>query len=119
MLRAIAAATFLLTAPAFAQEAHPSHGAPPTAAVDSAAANAFAAVNRKMHEDMTIDYSGDPDAAFVKGMIAHHQGAVDMANVVLQFGEDEEIKKLANDIIAAQTAEIAWMREWLARKGQP
>ena len=59
------------------------------------------------------------DVRFMQGMIPHHQGAIDMANVVLQFGEDEEIKKLANDIIAAQTAEIAWMREWLARKGQP
>lgn len=51
-------------------------------------------------------------------MIAHHQGAVDMANVVLQFGEDDELEAFARKVIADQSAEIAWLRDWLAKRGE-
>ena len=54
------------------------------------------------------------DAQFIDSMIIHHQGAIDMANQVLQQGERSELKALAEDIISAQTAEIAQLREWRA-----
>ena len=57
--------------------------------------------------------AGDPDVAFVQAMIPHHQGAIDMARAVLQFGKDDEVKAWANQIITAQQAEIAAMQEWL------
>ncbi|TGR08206.1 DUF305 domain-containing protein [Mesorhizobium sp. M4B.F.Ca.ET.190.01.1.1] len=57
--------------------------------------------------------AGDPDVAFVQAMIPHHQGAIDMARAVLQFGKDDQVKVWANQIIAAQQAEIAAMQEWL------
>ena len=55
----------------------------------------------------------DPDVAFVQAMIPHHQGAIDMARAVLQFGKDDQVKAWANQIITAQQAEIAAMQEWL------
>ena len=57
----------------------------------------------------------DPDVAFVCGMIPHHQGAIDMAKVELQYGKDPWAKELAQKVIDAQTQEIADMRKWLRR----
>ncbi|MER9329890.1 DUF305 domain-containing protein [Mesorhizobium sp. M0488] len=57
--------------------------------------------------------AADPDVAFVQAMIPHHQGAIDMARAVLQFGKDDQVKVWANQIITAQQAEIAAMQEWL------
>jgi uncharacterized protein (DUF305 family) len=84
----------------------------------SPSSKAFNDVNMKMHKDMSITFSGDADADFIKGMMPHHQGAIDMAKVVLQYGKDPETKKLAEEIIKAQESEIAMMKAWLAKKGK-
>lgn len=74
--------------------------------------------NAKMHKDMDIAYSGDADADFVRGMIPHHQGAIDMAKVVLAHGKDPEIRKLAEAVIRDQEKEVAMMRDWLTKNGK-
>lgn len=85
----------------------------------SDAAKAYMAAMDKMHGPMMQGVQdSDPDAAFVKGMIPHHQGAIDMARVVLQFGKDEQTKKWANDVIREQQREIAEMQEWLKKRGK-
>jgi len=55
----------------------------------------------------------DPDIAFVKGMIPHHQGAIDMALVQLQYSRNEKLRRLAQSIIVEQGQEIAYMRSLL------
>ena len=55
----------------------------------------------------------DADLAFNCGMIAHHQGAIAMSEVELKLGKDEESKKMAQEIIAAQEKEIAEMTAWV------
>ncbi|WP_244479340.1 MULTISPECIES: DUF305 domain-containing protein [unclassified Rhizobium] len=78
---------------------------------------AFAKANARMHAGMAITYTGKADVDFAKGMIAHHQGAIDMAKVELEFGTDPELRALAQEVIAAQEAEIARMKAWLAKNG--
>lgn len=57
--------------------------------------------------------SGDEfDKAFIEMMIAHHEGAVDMAELIPSRAKHDEIKKLGEAIIAAQTKEIADMKQW-------
>ncbi|HEV7286352.1 MAG TPA: DUF305 domain-containing protein, partial [Kaistia sp.] len=62
--------------------------------------------------------STDPDVAFVKGMIPHHQAAIDMARAVLELGSDQQTKAWAQQIIAAQQAEIDEMHQWLRQRGE-
>ena len=84
----------------------------------TAASRGFRAAGEKMHRGMAITYSGDADADFVRGMIPHHQGAIDMAKILLVHGKDPEIRKLAEEIVKAQESEIAFMRSWLQKKGR-
>lgn len=83
--------------------------------VPSRSTVAFKRVNRAMHHHMNVDLSGNADVDFVAGMIPHHQGAVDMAKVVLAYGDDPFARRLAYDIINAQESEMTWMRNWLSR----
>ncbi len=78
---------------------------------------AFNGVIAKMNAEMALPFSGNADVDFVNGMIPHHQAAVDMAKTVLAFGKDPEVKKLAEDVIKAQEAEIAQMKTWLQKNG--
>jgi uncharacterized protein (DUF305 family) len=67
---------------------------------------------------MAAPYSGDADIDFLKSMIPHHQGAIDMAKIALQFAKDPEVLKLAQDIITAQEGEIKVMTDWLAKNAK-
>ena len=68
----------------------------------------------QMNQDMmaAAQYK-DPDVAFAAGMLPHHIGAVKMAEVELKYGKDPEMRKLAEDIINTQQAEIEQMQKWL------
>ena len=75
-----------------------------------ASAAAMDAAMTRMHGAMMTGYSNDPDRDFAKMMIPHHQGAIDMARVVQQYGDDPQTKAWAEEIIAAQEREIAELK---------
>jgi uncharacterized protein (DUF305 family) len=103
----LVASVCLTLAPAAAFAEHGNHGAD----------EAFMAANKAMMDDMmTMPASGDPDKDFALMMIPHHESAIAMAKVVLEYGHDPEIRRLAQAVVAAQESEVTWMKEWLAKQ---
>lgn len=91
----------------------------------SLAENAKSATDfiKLMHQSMgnmqknmeLVPMTGDPDRDFAAMMIPHHQGAIDMAKAELLYGQDRMLRRLAQQIIADQQAEIELMKLWIAK----
>ena len=113
MLRAclLGATVLLVASSAVAQQ----HGHSTPAANEPASTKAYREAMMTMDRGMAITYSGDADKDFVNGMIAHHQGAIDMADVVLKTGDNAEAKKMAEKTKREQGQEIAEMKDWLKK----
>ena len=80
----------------------------------SASSQEYMSGMNAMHDKMMAAVNeSDPDKAFAKGMVAHHEGAIAMAETELKYGKDPEMRMLAQDIIKAQKGEIGQMNKWL------
>jgi uncharacterized protein (DUF305 family) len=106
-----------LAGPALAGDAAPDHSqheaTPQKAEELSEASTAYEAAMQKMHARMTVPYTNDVDIDFVRGMVPHHQGAIDQAEVLLKYSKNPRLRRLAGGIIAAQKREIRFMEKWL------
>ena len=94
---------------------HHEHDFPATVTnADNEVTQAYIQGMTKMHDDMMAGMmANDPDVAFAKGMLPHHEGAVAMAEVQLKYGKDASMRQLAEEIIKAQQAEIKLMQNWI------
>src|SRR5260370_24536910 len=70
----------------------------------------------KMMDAMAVKPTGDIDHDFVAMMVPHHQGAIDMAQAELRYGHNEQLRRIAQEIVVEQQQEIVAMRLAL---GQP
>ena len=104
-----ALAAVLLVSASQAQPPHQHEISPPKESFTSLMMRAM----ERMHKDMNIVPTGDPDRDFAAMMISHHQGAIDMAKVELQFGKNPVLRRLAQGIIVEQLQEIEVMRREL------
>jgi uncharacterized protein (DUF305 family) len=113
------AVAVLLVGPGVAQTTYKHANPSPQEATPGTAGQSFhramAEAMDRMTKDMAIRHSGDPDRDFAAMMIPHHQGAIDMAKVQLQFGRDPILRRLAQGIIVEQQQEIDLMRRELSR----
>ena len=101
---------------AYAQMSHDGHGMMDMEAMqgmmtqmmpndgDTASTKAFKEADMKMMKDMMVPYTGDADIDFRTKMIPHHQGAIDMAKIALQYAKDPTTKAMAEAIITAREA---------------
>ena len=99
-----------MPSPAFAHEAHPAHASAALSAEESAFLKENDAAMTKMMNDMAAKPTGDVDRDFVAMMIPHHQGAIDMAVIQLRYGKNEQLRRIAQEIIVDQMQEIAAMK---------
>ena len=90
------------------------HAAPVIPARNRFEADMNAGMGRMMDDMHSPGFTGNPDRDFLAMMIPHHEGAVDMARLVLIHGRDPLVRQLAEEIIASQTVEIAGMRGRMA-----
>ena len=114
----------LAVQPALAQASHAAPGAAPhttPVAMSPAPTQApwqaeneasMARMNQAMQETMG---GATEDEAFVRSMLPHHQGAIDMARTELAYGRDPVLRRMAQRIVATQQQEIMEMRAWLLR----
>jgi hypothetical protein len=101
---------------AFAQEAHPPAPPPAMSADESAFLRENEVAMTKMMNDMAAKPTGDIDRDFVAMMNPHHQGAIDMAVIELRYGKNEQLRRIAQEIIVDQTQEIAAMKLAIGEK---
>lgn len=90
---------------------HSTAGVP---ASDKFAESMHVTMVRMVEEVHGQEMTGNPDRDFLAMMIPHHEGAVEMARLVLVYGNDPLVRRLAEEIIASQQAEITAMRARLA-----
>ena len=102
-----------VAAPAAAPAAVPAMPMPMAGSDHAFAAQMGQAMDRMDRGMAAAPMNGDPDHDFLSMMIPHHQGAVDMAQLVLLHGRNPHIRNLAEGIIAEQENEIQIMRHWL------
>lgn len=81
------------------------------------AGQAYMKSMEKMNVDMKKGMDPDPTKAWAKMMVAHHQGAVDMAQIVLKETKDSTIREMAEKTIKDQTKEQTMLKEWVAKHG--
>jgi hypothetical protein len=101
----------IVSVSAFAQDVSPHHHGAPSGITDETPflqENDAAMV--KMMNDMAVKPTGDINRDFIEMMIPHHQGAIDMAVTYLRYGNNQQLKRLAQEIIVEQQQEIAAMR---------
>ena len=112
-LVATALAVALAFGTVFAHDGHSHHQS--SQSVDDFFDARMARAMERMDRDMTVAPSGDPDRDFAAMMIPHHQGAIDMARIQLQFGKDPALRRLAQGIIVEQLQEIDVMKRALTQ----
>ena len=122
MIRWTLAILLCAVVPAMAQQAHQHDSGPKVPSAHAGAPVDYsrfvyemrAAMNKMMSGMHAPGYEGNPDIDFLGMMIAHHEGAVEMARLELTHGTDPATRRLADDIIASQSVEIESMKRRLA-----
>ena len=107
----IALFVFLTFAPRnWGQESHQHHG---EAGTDPSWNDLMRGMDTMHSKAAAIEPSGNTDLDFVRVMVVHHQAAIDMAKAELLHGKDEQVRRLAQEIITDQQSEIELMQFWL------
>ena len=108
------AATLIAAGPKWTARAAAPMSMPATTQPTDGFAAGMSGAMERMDAGMSVGHSGDVDHDFAAMMIPHHQGAIDMALLELQYGKNTRLKRLAQEIIVTQRQEIEVMQRAIA-----
>ena len=113
------ATTLMIAGPALAQQPQAPSTMPgmmmPNAGAGPYMREQNAAMMKMMQDMSAMKMTGNADHDFMMSMRSHHQAAIDMAKSVLSHGKDQQVRKLANEIVEAQQKEIAFIDDWMRK----
>jgi uncharacterized protein (DUF305 family) len=78
----------------------------------------YMAEMKKMNSEMMSAMGSTTDVTFARKMLAHHQGAIDMAQIELKHGVDADAKRMAQQTIQENTKGKANLEDWLRSHGK-
>jgi len=108
----LALSAALVAVPSMAQQSQGMQHDMPNTPASRAYMQSMETMNKTM---MSQPMTGDADHDFASMMRSHHQAAVDMAKVEIQYGKNPEMKKMAEKVVADQSKEIKQLDTWLGR----
>ncbi|MDH4603745.1 MULTISPECIES: DUF305 domain-containing protein [Pseudomonas] len=86
-----------------------------SSAMSGAASDEYEKAMQKMNQGMMKGMTSDPSESWARMMVEHHQGAIDMSQIVLKNTDDPTIKQMAEKTIKDQTADVAKLKAWLSK----
>lgn len=114
---AVATVAMLVAAPAFAQSGmdHSRMGGMDPSMMQPTAANPYTPAEMKMHDKMMRAVGADATETWVRKMVEHHRGAIEMSQIVLRNTRDPKIRAMATKSVSEQSRDIGQLQAWLSQ----
>lgn len=100
------------------QSGHAGHRQPGGMTMQATPANPYPPAEMRMHEKMMAAVGADATETWVRKMIEHHRGGIEMSRIVLRETRDARVRQMATKTIADQTREVGQLNAWLRARGK-
>ena len=117
-LSCVAVVALTASAATAQQSGHAGHRQPGGMTMQATPANPYPPAEMRMHEKMMAAVGADATETWVRKMIEHHRGGIEMSRIVLRETRDARVRQMATKTIADQTREVGQLNAWLRARGK-